>query len=395
MFGSSVLDVAIGLVFLYLLLSLLCTSINEFIESLLKNRSKDLERGLRELLGDPQGTGLVQKLYQHPLISSLFRNDYKPGGANLPSYLPSRQFALALLDIVRPANAMGLGTPPPPAATEPGPNQTQPRPRHQVSGAAFMTTPGASQPIASPAADAGDTGATPAPPTPGVSTADIIPDLRHAVANNGQLGDGVKRAVLTLIDAAGNDVNQVLQNLEGWYDGAMNRVSEWYRQRTRWISLAVGFVLTVVINADTFAVAKSLSRDQALRTTITSSAQLYAESHARAPASGVDQEGGSQPTSPKGIKELVNEFNDVHEVGWPLGWDRDDRRKVPRWSQFSPPQWDRFVAEWVLKFFGWVVTAIAISLGAPFWFDILNRISPLRPSAKSSQQNSPEKPANT
>jgi len=72
MFNTTVIDVVIGLVFVYLLLSLMCSAANEMIEGWLKNRAADLERGLRELLKDPQGNGLVKKVYDHPLISGLF-----------------------------------------------------------------------------------------------------------------------------------------------------------------------------------------------------------------------------------------------------------------------------------------------------------------------------------
>src|SRR5438034_355636 len=58
MFNTQILDVAIGLIFVYLLLSLICSAANEVIELWLKNRAADLERGLRELLNDPQANGL-------------------------------------------------------------------------------------------------------------------------------------------------------------------------------------------------------------------------------------------------------------------------------------------------------------------------------------------------
>ena len=48
MFNSSVIEVAIGLSFIFLLLSLICSAIVELIESVLKNRATDLERGIRE-----------------------------------------------------------------------------------------------------------------------------------------------------------------------------------------------------------------------------------------------------------------------------------------------------------------------------------------------------------
>src|SRR5215471_3393478 len=113
MFNTAIVDVAMGMVFVYLLLSLMCSAANELIELWLKNRATDLERGLRELLQDPDGSGLVQKVYNHPLISGLFEGDYQKvtlgmgkrmmGRVKLPSYIPSRTFALALMDIILPA----------------------------------------------------------------------------------------------------------------------------------------------------------------------------------------------------------------------------------------------------------------------------------------------------
>ena len=101
MFGSQVLEVVIGLVLMYLLLSLICSSIREGVEACLKARAGDLQRGIRELFQDRDGTGLTKELYEHPLVYGLFKGEYSPGkSGNLPSYIPSRSFAVALLDIV-------------------------------------------------------------------------------------------------------------------------------------------------------------------------------------------------------------------------------------------------------------------------------------------------------
>src|SRR2546421_9686808 len=83
MFGSDMLDVAIGIAFVYLLVSLLCSAIVEAAEAILKRRSQDLERGIGELLRDPK---LVTQVYNHPLVNGLFRGTYTPGMRNLPSY---------------------------------------------------------------------------------------------------------------------------------------------------------------------------------------------------------------------------------------------------------------------------------------------------------------------
>ena len=115
MFNTSILDVAIGMVFIYLLLSLLCTATNELIELLMKKRATDLERGIRELLqpGSDSGTaGIVKDIYDHPLVSGLYGGTYEDSGirgglryvkrTQLPSYIPARNFALALIDTVMP-----------------------------------------------------------------------------------------------------------------------------------------------------------------------------------------------------------------------------------------------------------------------------------------------------
>jgi hypothetical protein len=89
------------------------------IEARLKIRATTLERAVRELLNDPTGTGLVKKLYEHPLVYGLFQDSYDPkkitrgnypSGSNLPSYIPAHNFALALMDIVLPAQLAAPGT---------------------------------------------------------------------------------------------------------------------------------------------------------------------------------------------------------------------------------------------------------------------------------------------
>src|SRR3954471_23449432 len=126
MFGSVIVNVAIGLILVYLLLSLIASSIREGLEGRLKTRSTHLERGIRELLHDPSGTTLASDFYNHPLIYSLFRGEYDPTQikqskdktgrtkfgsmptrSDLPSYIPSRNFALALMDIVARGPASG------------------------------------------------------------------------------------------------------------------------------------------------------------------------------------------------------------------------------------------------------------------------------------------------
>jgi hypothetical protein len=78
MFGSHVLEAAIGLSFVFFILSLMATSGREIVEAWLQSRAVHLERGIRELLKDKDGTQLATQIYNHPLVSSLFTGDYDP-----------------------------------------------------------------------------------------------------------------------------------------------------------------------------------------------------------------------------------------------------------------------------------------------------------------------------
>ena len=102
MFGSELLDVAIGMVFVFLLLSLICSALNELLETALRNRAGDLATGIKELLG--KDTGLVEKLYNHGLIFALYRGTYEEAlkKKTLPSYIPSKDFATAVAGILGP-----------------------------------------------------------------------------------------------------------------------------------------------------------------------------------------------------------------------------------------------------------------------------------------------------
>ena len=101
MFNSGILDVVIGVVVIYLQLSLVCTAINELVALWLKKRAKELEKGIRGLLASQE---LGDKFYEHPLIKGL-----RPDGRK-PSYIPARTFSLALMDIVRRASFDGTVT---------------------------------------------------------------------------------------------------------------------------------------------------------------------------------------------------------------------------------------------------------------------------------------------
>lgn len=300
MFGSPILDVAVGLVFLYLLLSLIGSAVNELLETLLKNRSKDLERGLCELLQDPDGTGLVKRIYDHPLINGLFAGKYIPGKTrNLPSYIPAQTFARALLDV------MGSG------------------------GIAAVPT---------------GAGAAAAP-------ALMVPE-------------GVARAVALLRE----DTANARQNVETWFNNCMERVGGWYKRRAQMMIFSIGLAIALITNADSITVAQGLMSDGTVRNSAVAAANSYlAQNPTGALAAGTADD------------RLRNYLTTVSGVGLPIGWQR--AAAVDSVPGRIPVDWQG----WLLKLIGCLATACAVSLGAPFWFDMLNKIMTARSTIKPKE----------
>ncbi len=103
MFGSQILEVVVGLVMIYLVLSVGCSGIKEIISAASSMRSKMLEEGIRSML-QRQDRDLTTELYKHPLIASMARAGAKP------SYITARSFSLALFDLLAPAAGLQFRT---------------------------------------------------------------------------------------------------------------------------------------------------------------------------------------------------------------------------------------------------------------------------------------------
>jgi len=322
MFGSEILEAAIGLVFVYLLLSLLCSALNEWIARGLALRSRTLQTGIRCLLADDEvGRKLAEGIYTHPLIDGFARPGWfdrrlrrgEMKGQAKPSYIPSRTFALALFDLVAPD-----------VAAQPGPT--------------------------------------------------ALEDVRSAVKG---LGEGkVPKALLVLIDDAEGDLHRARENVERWFDHGMERVSGQYKRRVQLVIAALGLLFAVALNVDTLDVGHALARDATLRASVVAAAQ---EAAAREPVSGGD------PAAPS---RLIQDLRDQTEaLRLPVGWEPapGDARPDGAWA------WVEFVFStrglidfW--KIVGLLLTAVAVSLGAPFWFDLLNKLVNLRSSGDPPEE---------
>jgi hypothetical protein len=136
---------------------------------------------------------------------------------------------------------------------------------------AKLTTPNAPS-------KSGASGATGSPSTPARSPASSsgttpspLQPLREAIGSI--QNPKVEQALMTLVDAAGDDISKVRENIEAWFDSAMDRVSGWYKRRAQWISLALGLGMAILFNADTITIGSSLSSDASMRNALVAAAQ--------------------------------------------------------------------------------------------------------------------------
>jgi hypothetical protein len=275
MLNSSVLETGIGLIFVFLGFSLITTSVQEFLASVLKLRAATLRTGLKTMLSDGQaGFDFFNKVFGHPIVA--------PAG-DKPSYISAQQFSAAAISVLTGAGSLPVS----------------------------------------------------------------VQSLRIAVQN---LPDApYKTVMLGLFREGETDIAQFETRLQVWFDQSMDRVSGTYKRVSQYISLGIGVAIAFVLQVNTIAIAGALWTEPFLRTQIAD----MAASGANLPASDA-------------FDKSLSLFN-----------------FQPVWVHFSGS------AESLL---GCAITAFAISLGAPFWFDLLQKFVSLRgtgPAAAPSPATPP------
>ena len=308
MLGLPMLDVIIGLVFVYLLLALICTTAMEMVVGLFDSRSANLFLGIQNLLGEHPDHRWIRKFKQtvllankilperfdvpvkgnvhpvadeffdHPLIKSL-REDHTN-----PSYIPPATFAAVIVDMYAPADG---------------------------NGAKDLTT--------------------------------FTQGVNNKLENNPDL-----RKILLLLAGQGGEVNDLKKRLEDWFNDGMTRASARYKYKTQFPLLCIATFFCFVINADTFRIASDLYQNPAKREAVVnkieSSLPLLEQSLTKKDAQTKEL-----------AQKLQADVAQLQQAGLSLGWkDSQDFQQ----NAFK-------------GFFGIMLTALAATLGAPFWFDIL------------------------
>jgi hypothetical protein len=197
-------------------------------------------------------------------------------------------------------------------------------------------------------------------------------------------------------------VSKFRTNLESWYNAAMDRASGWYKKYTQTLLLMIGLALAVTFNVDSIRVARALWTDKDVRQGMVNAASEYARQHPDSQsANGAAQEGKKVFDAAElktQMQATANQFNDAATANLlPVGWKAPDvwtRRRQnflhhPLVSVGHGLGWLGYAYTWQLML-GWFMTAVAISMGAPFWFDTLNKFMVVRGTVKPAEKSGPE-----
>ncbi len=341
MLNSTTLEVAIGMALVYLLLSLFCTAINEAIAGILGSRAKNLEKGIKSLFTDGLKTrentssdgktipavALAEAIYDHGLVQSLYRST----ASERPSSWYNKR----------------------------GSNLPSYIPARIFSSALFdLLFAGNGSSAAS--ATAGPSG--------NLST--MLSMLEDLPPSKG------KQAIQTLVNQAGGDIAKTRQAFETWYDDGMDRASGWYKRRTQLALFLIGLIVAVSLNVDSITIGRTLWVSPALRSYSVAAAEQYATDKSK--------------TNTLPDKNAAEDLSVLKSLALPIGWDTKKYPWMAETGQGADYTQSFSIANLVFVIAGWLLTAIAMTLGAPFWFDTLNRFMVVRSTIKPREKSGVE-----
>ncbi|MBL4704396.1 MAG: hypothetical protein JKY54_07735 [Flavobacteriales bacterium] len=346
MTGMQTLEVIICLVVIFAVYSVLTTTIVGILISLTRFRALSLTHGISRLL-ECESEGMTKLFYDHPMIKSISRpRILRKTKLRKPSYIKANMFARVVLQII---------------AKEGGDDSQNEN------------------------------------------------DIKAALLKLDPKSSGVLHS---LFIEANEDVDAFKLLVEQWYNDSMDRVSGWFKHNAQLVSFLVGLTVAIVMNLNTIAMTKSLATDPAIRAQfIENVTGLLANQNGL-----LEQTGPSvvQTAAPIVVADTSNVVSDSSAsiAGAPAVvtstsnvQEQENLKQLSNLTQkykaimrdsdmvqsalnLPPPTYG--FKDWL----GYLITAIALSLGAPFWFSVLTKLMQFRGSISPKEnEGKPNVPA--
>ena len=326
---DAILEVAIGMVFVWLLLSVGTLEIQNRISIRFNWRADLLEKTILDMLKDRQ---MLESFYNHPLIQQLAPKD-KRNNFKRPDYIPNPVFATVAFEVIMNAGRSG------------------------------------------------DT-----IPVNSMSIEEMLASIKKLRETNPSLARTFQHIVPNIekeVEDFENKVTGFRLNVEGWFNNVMGQASTIYKQRAQVVAFFVGLGFAVFLNIDSIYIAQKLWQDPTARALLVTQAQ--AQSTLGLPSSDILAKAETLnfpigwTTTP--AKDQSCYFIDVEE--YQLVIRSAGQCRVLTSLPALNNGWGLIV-----KLFGYILSGAAAAQGAPFWFDILRKAVGIRPQS-AAQSNKP------
>ena len=173
-----------------------------------------------------------------------------------------------------------------------------------------------------------------------------------------------------------DEFKQFKVEIQNWFDRSMDRASGVYKRNAKGVGFLIGLILAITINADTIHISNRLANDTTLRNLLVSNADQIIKNCPPTSEGSTSVNNSNNPSLINCITQTVKQ-----ETSLPLGWSSENIKQqdyenknsiIPLSSPFR-------------KILGWAVTGFAISMGASFWFDLLNKVINVRNTGKKPE----------
>jgi len=341
-----ILDLVIGIIFVYFLLIIICSSAVELFLSIFESRAGLLEDWLKQIFnlpaldsaGKPLNISVGQSIMDHCMVTALSKR------GKSTSYIDPENFVSALLDkiTVSPSTTTGNNIELPPANL-----------------AGYITA------IQSSTLISGELKRT------------ILMFANEASQAALALNSLPANITATVTTSVKSELQLFRDRLETWYNTNADRLTGTFkRTKALPLTIIVSVIMVISLNTDSIEISKYLYNNQAasknLATTALNSVQSYNNQLDTVLKTAAANNPGSSATINR-LKaqtlQLQNNLDSLQVLNLPLGWKAANVKDLNAFADYS-----------VKHIAGWLATILAIMLGAPFWFDILNKISNLRGS---------------
>src|SRR6185436_11579338 len=313
-----IIQVAIGIIFVWIILAVITSQIQEWVTSIFVWRANMLEATILQMLGDPD---LTKKLYSHPLIQGLYSNN----GKRKPAGIPEDKFALVLFEQIMNAD--------------------------ETAAEVKDTFDKLKQNVAK------------------LKTAE-----NHELQNFAISLDTLLIGVEQKTDDATRAITEARVRVEGWFNNSMERLGGAFRRRMQIIAIVTGILISAVLNVDTTAILTSLWQDPVVRQAVVAQANqslMDNQQNNQTPVPNQTPEPNQTPApnaQTTDVKEIAKNIESLSELSLPVGWSFRVADKDPK-TPDDPRDFPSSFGGWMVKLVGILLSGMAAAQGAPYWFD--------------------------